>query len=363
MLAAMTRMSGRDVALAVAAWAAATSLLTAVFAANLEGASFAAVVPWVSAHTLPWLAIGLVILEAVLRTSGASRGAAVAAHALGATAVAVLQPIAQLAVMRVLGDVHPLPPVFVRPAPFMDALPGMIWAKLPASLATYAALALAAHLLVTERRAAAEATRRARLESAARDAQLQALSARLQPHFLFNALHSVSTLIDEDPEAARQTLVRLSDLLRRTLETATRRETPLREEIEWVETYLAIEKARYEDRLAVEVDAEPELMSTLVPALVLQPLVENAVKHGIAACEAGGRIAIRARRQKDGLRLEVVTELRSPPERVAGGHGLGLDLTRSRLELLDVRPGTLEVTRDERRHTVAVTLPLQSRVA
>jgi two-component system sensor histidine kinase AlgZ len=100
-----------------------------------------------------------------------------------------------------------------------------------------------------------------------------------------------------------------------------------------------------------------------VPALLLQPVVENAVKHGIAACEAGGRIVIRARRSAQGLRLEVETELREAPALAVSGHGLGLDLTRSRLELAAAGPSALEVTRDERRHVVALTLPFPPAVA
>jgi hypothetical protein len=357
----MPHVSGRDLALAGSVWLAATSILTVQFALWLGTSRFLAIFAWVSLHTGTWLAIGLALLAAAERAGNASRRSLLLLHGAGALLASALQPALQYAGMTMLARLAPVPPVFVDPGSLSATLPRMALDKLPAGLATYAALAVAAQLLFAQRRAAAAATRNALLESAARDAQLQALRARLHPHFLFNALHSVSALIDESPAAARSTLVRLSELLRRTLDSSAREQTRLGEELRWAEAYLAIEQARFEDRLAVAVEVEPGLLGAQVPALLLQPLLENAVKHGIAASESGGRITIRARRGARELRIEVETDLREAREAIgASGHGLGLDLTRSRLELLYGVHSALEVGGDGRRHVAAVTIPLRA---
>jgi len=145
-------------------------------------------------------------------------------------------------------------------------------------------------------RARDEAVQSARLESLAAQARLETLAARLQPHFLFNTLHSVGALIHSRPEAAQSMLAELGDLLREAL-----RETPggvvtLREEMALLERYLAIQSQRFQERLRIELDIAPEVAALPVPRFVMQPLVENALRHGIAPKAAGGRIVISARR-------------------------------------------------------------------
>src|SRR5262245_13158460 len=131
------------------------------------------------------------------------------------------------------------------------------------------------------------------LEARLAEARLAALRTQLQPHFLFNTLHAISTLVHEDPEAADRMISRLSDLLRLTLERSDTPEIPLREELQYVDRYLEIQRIRFPDRLTVVIDVEPAALEAAVPTLILQPLVENAVRHGIAPRSAAGRIEIR----------------------------------------------------------------------
>ncbi|MCU0785973.1 MAG: histidine kinase [Verrucomicrobia bacterium] len=138
-----------------------------------------------------------------------------------------------------------------------------------------------------ERQAAAMATELVQ-------ARLQALRMQINPHFLFNTLNTISALIHENPDAADRMIVRLSELLRRTLDRGDVQEVPLREEIEFLKSYLEIEQMRFPDRLTVTFDIEPKTNELLVPHLILQPLVENALRHGIMPREEPGRVAISA---------------------------------------------------------------------
>jgi two-component system LytT family sensor kinase len=168
-------------------------------------------------------------------------------------------------------------------------------------------------------------------------AQLQALKMQLQPHFLFNTLNSVSSMMDEDVEAAEEMLARLGDFLRLTLDNAGAQEVTLQEELEFLRSYLEIERLRFSDRLTVQIEAEPETYEALVPNLILQPIVENAIRHGFMARVGHGRIEIHARRDNEWLRLEVKDngpglQTDGPEQRPA--RGLGFKLTRERLERL-----------------------------
>jgi LytS/YehU family sensor histidine kinase len=167
-------------------------------------------------------------------------------------------------------------------------------------------------------------------------AELQALRMQLHPHFLFNTLHTVSALMHKDVELADDMLSRLGDLLRRTLDTAQAQEVPLQQELEFIQTYLEIEQARLGSRLHVRFETEPETLDVLVPNLILQPLVENAVRHGIAPRLEGGRLVVRARRESDRLELEVEDDGPGLPADFADRprEGLGLANTRARLAAL-----------------------------
>ena len=171
---------------------------------------------------------------------------------------------------------------------------------------------------------------------------------QLHPHFLFNALHSAAMLTMMDPEAAHRVLVQLSALLRSTLDRSAAAEVPLSEEIDFVDRYLAIEQIRFQDRLQVEIDADDDALSGIVPNLILQPLVENAVRHGIARRSDAGCLTIRGARQNGSLVLEVQDDGPGLPdgwtaERPATGGGVGLTNVRSRLERMYGEQGRLEL--------------------
>jgi two-component system LytT family sensor kinase len=145
-----------------------------------------------------------------------------------------------------------------------------------------------------------------RAEALAHQARLRALRSQLEPHFLFNTLNAISTLVVEgENEAAVRMISRLGDFLRLTLESADEAEVSVAEELEFVERYLEIEQVRFGERLRVTIEASPEAMGGLVPALVLQPLVENAVKHGVLPRERGGHIAVAIAREDGTLRMSV----------------------------------------------------------
>lgn len=180
-------------------------------------------------------------------------------------------------------------------------------------------------------------TRATQLENQLATAQLEALRAQLQPHFLFNTLHGIAGLIRNGQNGAATNMIAgLSDLLRASLDNSGRQEVPLEEELEFIGRYLDIQRMRFPDRLSVDVDATPETLGALVPNLVLQPLVENALRHGIANRAAAGTVTIRARVDGSWLRLSVLDDgpglaAASPS---GNGGGIGLTNTRARLEQL-----------------------------
>lgn len=183
----------------------------------------------------------------------------------------------------------------------------------------------------------------ANLQTELAQAQLRWLKAQLHPHFLFNALHAISALIREDADAAERMIARLSDLLRRSLRDVGAQEVPLREELEHVGIYLEIERARFEERLVVSLLIEDETREALVPSLVLQPLVENAIRHGIGNRASGGHVTIASSRHGPRLALSVSDDgvgLRSTAVHPAR-EGIGLSTIRGRLERLYGRSQSL----------------------
>jgi LytS/YehU family sensor histidine kinase len=150
-----------------------------------------------------------------------------------------------------------------------------------------------------------EIKRRSRLESNLQQAELISLKARIQPHFLFNTLNAIKVLIREEPEKADQMIQLLSELYQYILKASESELTPLSAELEQVERYLMIEKVRFGDRLSYSIEVDPALYQKQIPALVLQPLVENCIKHGTSQKIETGRIEIRSRRQNDKLLLTI----------------------------------------------------------
>ena len=190
----------------------------------------------------------------------------------------------------------------------------------------------------------------------AREAELRALRAQINPHFLFNSLNSISALAAPDPEAARRMCTLLGDFLRQSLSLGGRERVTLGEELALADRYLAIEQVRFGERLGVETQAEADTLRCLVPPLLLQPLVENAVKHGVADRVEGGTIRIEARR-RDGSLVVAVENPRDPDAPPRRGAGLGLENVRARLDALDRRRTRVDVDRAPDRFRVTLTLP------
>jgi two-component system, LytTR family, sensor kinase len=177
------------------------------------------------------------------------------------------------------------------------------------------------------------------LETQLAKAQLQALKVQLHPHFLFNTLNSVSELMHQDVNTAERVITRLSDLLRMALENIGVQEIPMRQELDFVLGYLEIEQLRFQDRLHIDLDVAPETLDCRIPNLLLQPIVENAIRHGIAKSSELGLVRIFSRKISD--RLLIVVSDNGPGLATNGegkpkssNFGLGLSTTRSRLEFL-----------------------------
>jgi signal transduction histidine kinase len=182
-------------------------------------------------------------------------------------------------------------------------------------------------------REAAVRTHAAALETVAAEARLHALQMELNPHFLFNALNAVSALVDDERNAEATTmLARLGELLRMTLHRGQERETELEDELDYVGRYLALEQVRFGERLNVRIDVPPELMLAAVPPLILQPLIENAVRHGAAHMRGATTIRIEARRADGALVVRVCDDGPGPGPVLCEGTGLGN--VRERLQAL-----------------------------
>jgi two-component system LytT family sensor kinase len=200
-------------------------------------------------------------------------------------------------------------------------------------LMTYLFLVGLAHALAYRGESESRALDKARLETRLVEAQLQALQRQLHPHFLFNTLNTISGLMRTNLNAADQMIDRLGDLLRMTLHTSGTQEVALKRELDVLRKYLEIEQTRFDSRLRVTMHIDPETLDAQLPNLLLQPLVENAVRHGIAPYLRPGWIAIHATREDANLKIEISDSGAGlPPERLmALNRGVGLDNTRARL--------------------------------
>ena len=220
--------------------------------------------------------------------------------------------------------------------------------------------------LVFHRESHEGALRASRLEAELARTQLRLLQAQLEPHFLFNTLHAIATLMHGNPAAAERMVVLLSDLLRRALREMDGQEVSLREELAFVDRYLEIEKTRFRERLSVERHIEADSLEAMVPPLLLHPLVENAIRHGVGRKVEGGCLGIRAQREDDRLELRIWDDGPGPADDgdVAKGSGLGLSTTRARLELLYGSGHHFELRRRAQGGVeVALSLPFRTRPA
>jgi two-component system LytT family sensor kinase len=294
---------------------------------------------WLEAlYWVPWLALTPVLLWAARSKplGSAAPRSHIAWHLAIMVALSFVQVPAADALQYFAGVHHAATPPAGGPVQVIDlfrrSFPALVitaWWKYWVFMGLYYAFDY--HRRFREREVAA-----AHLETQLATAHLQALRMQLHPHFLFNALHSAAMLTMMDPEAAHRVLVQLSALLRTTLDRSAAPEVPLSEEIDFMDHYLAIEQIRFQDRLRVDIHADDDALSAVVPNLILQPLVENAVRHGIARRTDARCLTIRAARENGSLVLEVEDDgpglppgwTLTPPD----GSGVGLTNVRSRLE-------------------------------
>jgi two-component system, LytTR family, sensor kinase len=242
------------------------------------------------------------------------------------------------------------------------SLLGEIYDQAFINVFSYAAIAGAGYAVSYARALATNRIRSAELEQRLAEARLEALTRRLQPHFLFNSLNSIAALIRlEDPDKALAALVALGDLLRVVLATDGDARIPLQQEVAWAEHYLKIERLRFENRLTTAVHIDPQLGQALVPALVLQPFVENAVRHGVERHSGATLVSIAARREGEYLALTVCNSGGDPARQQAQrpGFGLGLESTRARLaHLYGADCFALEIATSAGATTARIRIPL-----
>ena len=307
-------------------WDAAASLAPACLVY-----AFACLSPWYICQSMPLRLSGLSYL---LPTWG--------------TAAAVVS-------LLLMGSARLVAYLLERPAPQAAPLFGMgVLLYLLSAGLHYAALAV-------ETSRAAE-HRAAEARTLAREAELQALRAQINPHFLFNSLHSIAALTTMDGARAREMCVRLSGFLRGTLGLAGRESIPLREELALARSYLEVEQVRFGPRLRVEEEIEPACEDCAVPALLLQPLVENAVKHGIAGLVDGGGIRLAAHRS--GASVSITVENAFDPEASAPHNmGMGLAHIRRRLQVRYGEDAAFQAGPADGVYRVVLRLPCESPMA
>jgi two-component system, LytTR family, sensor kinase len=306
-------------------------------------------VPAALTHTIFWL-------SARFRLDSQRWGRALALHAGAAMVFSVIHGAIMTAVRAALWpELRKIP--FERFASYAQSnyLDNLDWA-----LMTYAAIVGLSYALGYYRESQARALKAANLEASLMEARLKTLEAELHPHFLFNTLHAISTLVHTDPESADRMISRLSDLLRLTFDRSGAAEVTLKEELEFLQKYLQIEQIRFQDRLSVKFDIDPETLDAEVPRLILQPLVENAIKHGISPRSGNGLVEVSAKRTNGTMWIEVRDDGvgLSTKARARFNDGVGLSNTRARLECLYGDSHRLEFAEAEGGLAVRILIPL-----
>ena len=204
-----------------------------------------------------------------------------------------------------------------------------------------------------------ESRNREQLEVRLAQAQFQRLKLQLQPHFLFNTLNTITALISQDRAQAERMVSRLSELLRQSLRGDSDQEVPLEREMQIVRHYVEIQQARFADRLRVTFRIAPETQRALVPNFLLQPLIENAIRHGIAPRAAGGEITIESRREGDSLRLTISDDGLGAATQAEKGEGIGLANTRARLEHLYGLQQRMQISSSMSGFSVGIQVPFR----
>jgi two-component system sensor histidine kinase AlgZ len=228
-----------------------------------------------------------------------------------------------------------------------------------AGFALYLLSLLAHDVLVAFETVQAAARREAESRVLARDAELQMLRTQINPHFLFNSLNSISALTGFDPAAAREMTIDLAQFFRRTLALAERERISLGEEVQLSEHFLAIEKRRFGAKLKTELRISPAASACLLPPMTLQPLLENAIKHGIRQIEGGGTISVDALVRDGWLHIAVVNPVAADAA-AAGVHGVGLKNIRERLAVLYGARARIAWQRSEAQFAIEINLPVDT---
>jgi two-component system, LytTR family, sensor kinase len=246
--------------------------------------------------------------------------------------------------------------------PYSTFVQRMYLTNLDWLLMTYAAIVGMSYALAFNRESQGRAIKAVQLETRLVEARLQTLQAELHPHFLFNTLHAISTLIHSKPDAADRMISRLSDLLRLTFDRSGAAGVSFQEELEFLQKYLEIEQTRFQDRLSVRFDIAPDALDAEVPRLILQPLVENAIKHGVSPRSGPGLVQIAAQRQGDALWLEVRDDGvgLTTAARSRLNAGVGLSNTRDRLECLYGARHRLDFSEGANGLAVRIEIPFHS---
>lgn len=252
-------------------------------------------------------------------------GQLVVIHTAASAVVCVLYIVVRAMVGQLQG------PVLGMPSSFGDTLQRLFLKNSFFNLMIYWIIVSVSHAFDYYRKFHERELRTAELERRLVQAKLMALQMQLNPHFLFNTLHTISALMHKDVEAADRMIARLSELLRLALENTDANEVPLRQELDFLRRYLEIEQTRFGPRLTVRMDIAPETLEAMVPNLVLQPLVENAIRHGIEPHARPGVIELRAWREEHRLRLQVRDNGGGIAPGRKFGTGVGIGNTRARL--------------------------------
>jgi signal transduction histidine kinase len=277
----------------------------------------------------------------------------VAVHACAALLFTVVHAIGMVSVRALLWGAPPVG--------WFTALQRLHLTNLDWLLMTYTTVVGFTYAIGYHREAQARAVHEAQLQANLMEARLKTLEAELHPHFLFNTLHAISTLVHTDPDAADRMISRLSDLLRLTFDRSGAARVPLQEELEFLQKYLEIEQTRFQDRLSVHYTIDPATLDAEVPRLILQPIVENAIKHGVSPRSGPGLVQIGSRVDGDRLWLEVRDNGvgLSGSARTQFRSGVGLANTRDRLECLYGEAQKLEFSETEGGLTVRIAVPLR----
>ena len=288
-----------------------------------------------------WAALSplVVWLARRYRIDGPRRGRSIAIHLCAGLAVAVVKMLADRAVFAMISG-------------FWTYL---LLSTLTLQFVVYVGIVAAAHGVEFYRRS----REREGIERRLAETRLQLLGMQLQPHFLFNTLNTIAELVHHDPKTADDMIVGLSDLLRLTLRFENRQQVTLHQELVLLSKYLDIQRARFGDRLQVHIDVEPDAESVLVPVLLLQPIVENSIRHGLAVRATAGRIEVVGRRKGRRLVIDVTDDgAINDSQGSSSGQGIGLSNTRARMDALYGADCRLDLTNSSQGTRVMIDLPV-----